>query len=383
MRPSSRFRWTLQPNALSQARAVSQASGRRLTDLTISNPTRAGIAYPPDLLQPLADPRALAYEPNANGLLAAREAVAEYYAGHGARVHPDQVLLTASTSEAYHYLFKLLGDPGAEVLVPRPSYPLFEFLAGLELLETTAYPVGCDDPCNLATVRTCALIAVHPNNPTGESVTPRAARFLASRCAALRVALISDEVFLDYPLAATGPATMASLDEGSVFVLSGLSKICGLPQMKLGWMVMAGQPDTRTRERLELIADTYLSVSAPVQWASINWLSRRKELQRPILERIRLNSSLLAQALHGTDIGYQQPQAGWTAVLELPSTIDEEVLVIKLLTESGVLVQPGYFYEYGAGSRLVVSLLSPPEDLASGIEVIKTMVGEAKPEDSN
>ncbi len=374
MRHSRRFKWTSQANALSLARAAAQASGQRLIDLTVSNPTRAGIDYPPDLLAALADPRALRYEPEAVGLLATREAVAEYYASHGARVDPDQILLTASTSEAYQYLFKLLGDPGGEVLVPQPSYPLFEFLAGLELLDTISYMAGCEDPCNLATERTQALVAVHPNNPTGECVAPSAAQTLASRCAALDISLISDEVFLDYPLETAVPATMTSLREGSVFVLSGLSKICGLPQMKLGWMVLAGQPDARTRERLELIADTYLSVSAPVQWASIEWLRRRRDLQEPIRERIRSNSQFIKEQSAGSGIVYQPPQAGWTAVLELPSTFDEEVLVLKLLEDSAVLVQPGYFYDFRFGSRLVISLLSGPDDLAAGLEAIKAVL---------
>ncbi|MBY0505768.1 MAG: pyridoxal phosphate-dependent aminotransferase [Bryobacteraceae bacterium] len=363
MKHSRRFSGESRPNALSLARAT---SGRPLLDLTVSNPTQAGIPYPEDLLAALADPRALRYQPSAMGLQPAREAVAAYYASLGAEVHPDQILLTASTSEAYHYLFKLLADPGDEVLIPRPSYPLFEFLAGLELLETVPYPLHAPDPWNLASTRTRALIAVHPNNPTGDFLI-RPDR-LAERCAALGIALIADEVFLDYPLTPAQPPTLAALD---AFVLSGLSKICGLPQMKLGWLVMPRSLPAAMRERLELIADTYLSVSAPVQWAAVSWLARRVELQAPILARLRRNSAYLVEAFADSGMVYQPPQAGWTAVLKLPSTTDEEVLALRLIQVYGVLLQPGYFYDFSGDPRVVLSLLTPPEDLAAGVNALK------------
>ena len=371
---SRRFTWEVQPNALSLARNAIEANGRRILDLTISNPTKAGIRYPEDLLVGLSDPRALQYEPHAAGALAAREAVAEYYADLGAVVHPDQIILTASTSEAYQYLFKLIADPGDEILVPRPSYPLFEFLAGLELLETVKYPTDSPDPCNLATDRTRALVAVHPNNPTGEYLTDPQERLLASRCAALRMGLIVDEVFLDYRLLPGPIDTMAKYEAGGVFVLSGLSKVCGMPQMKLGWMVLTGERDAPVRDRLELMADTYLSVSAPVQWASITWLRRRDEIQTRILERIRENSQHLQETLSGSGIGYHPPQGGWTAVVDLPSTVDEEVLALRLLRDASVLVQPGYFYDFHSGARLIVSLLTAPEVFKAGIERLKATI---------
>lgn len=371
---SRRLKWESRPNALSVARAALEASGRRLVDLTVSNPTRAGIPYPEDLLGALTDPRSLRYEPTAVGPAAVREAVAEYYAGHGASVHPDRILLTASTSEAYHYLFKLLADPGDEILVPRPSYPLFDFLAGLELLHPVPYSLRAADPCNLASQRTRVLVTVHPNNPTGEALTASAAASLAERCATLNMALIADEVFLDYHLSGAPLQTLATLDTGNVFVLSGLSKVCGLPQMKLGWMVLAGQADSEVLERLELIADTYLSVSAPAQWASLDWLRRHREIQAPILQRIRTNSDRIAALCEGSAITYQQPKGGWTAVLELPSTVNEEVLVLRLLEEHRVLVQPGYFYDFSRGSRLVLSLLSAPEDLEYGVDRLKAVM---------
>ncbi len=371
MKYSRRFIWEARPNALWIERKALEAAGRPVVDLTISNPTQAAIPYPADLLASLSDPRALHYEPQATGLFAAREAVAEYYADHGASVHPDQILLTASTSEAYHYLFKLLADPGDEILVPRPSYPLFEYLAGLELLDTVPYPAGSADPCNLATDRTRAVVTVHPNNPTGEYLTALQAQLLASRCAALGIGLISDEVFLDYRLQRGPVQTLANLPRGRVFVLSGLSKVCGLPQMKLGWMVLAGEPQREVREKLELLADTYLSVGAPVQWASIEWLRRRGEMQRPILDRIRTNDQLLSRLLSGSALNYEPPQGGWTAVLELPSALDEEALALRLLRESGILIQPGYFYDFDPAPRMIVSLLTPAADLAWGVERLK------------
>ena len=371
MKYSRRFIWEARPNALWIERKALEAAGRPIVDLTISNPTQAAIPYPADLLASLSDPRALHYEPQATGLFAAREAVAEYYADHGASVHPDQILLTASTSEAYHYLFKLLADPGDEILVPRPSYPLFEYLAGLELLDTVPYPAGSADPCNLATDRTRAVVTVHPNNPTGEYLTALQAQLLASRCAALGIGLISDEVFLDYRLQRGPVQTLANLPRGRVFVLSGLSKVCGLPQMKLGWMVLAGEPQREVREKLELLADTYLSVGAPVQWASIEWLRRRGEMQRPILDRIRTNDQLLSRLVSGSALNYEPPQGGWTAVLELPSALDEEALALRLLRESGILIQPGYFYDFDPAPRMIVSLLTPAADLAWGVERLK------------
>ncbi len=374
MKLSRRFTWEARPNALATARAEVEASGRRLLDLTRSNPTSAGIPYPPDLLAGLADPRALRYEPSAAGLRLAREAVAEYYQDHGAAVHPDQVMLTASTSEAYQYLFKLMTDPGDEILVPRPSYPLFDFLAGMEFVAAVPYANALADPCNLATDRTKALITVHPNNPTGEYLPAAKIRSLVSHCAALGIGLIADEVFLDYGLLNGQPETFAKNAVGHTFVLSGLSKICGLPQMKLGWMVLAGDHAPDVRERLELIADTYLSVSAPIQWASIDWLRRRDEIQAPIRHRLQTNSRLLQQKLRSSPLLYQPPEGGWSAVVQLPGTVDEEVLVLRMLREHSVLIQPGYFYDFDGVPRVVISLLSSPEDLDQGIETLKAAI---------
>ena len=358
-----RLHWDLTPNTLSQRVAARRASGERLIDLTNSNPTRAGFDFAPDLLAALADRRSLTYEPTAQGLLATRQAVAAYYAGHGAVVDPDDIFLTASTSEAYSYVFKLLADPGDEILVPQPSYPLFDFLAGMESLKVHPYPAQAEDVTPWRVTQTRALVAVHPNNPTGDA----ASRRLASSCAGQGLPLIVDEVFLDYNWnERTQLASFVSETAGTVFVLSGLSKVCGLPQMKLGWIVVAGRTPG-VKERLELVADTYLSASAPVQWAAVQWLAGRHGIQEQIRRRCRENLA----ALDSSGLRRHAGVGGWTAVVELAEGLDEERLVLDLLEQDGVLVQPGYFYDFPRGAAVVVSLLALPEEFASAIGRLK------------
>lgn len=353
-RISSRFRWDLTPNRLTQ-RAAAQG---KLLDLTSSNPTAVGLPPPADLvLAPLRDERALRYRPDPRGLRETREAVCAYYAGHGAVVHPDDVFLTASTSEAYAWLFKLLADPGDEILVPRPSYPLFDFLAGLELVTLYPYPAGERSLAMWRTEKTRAAVAVHPNNPTGAWVDTLDPDGLP---------LLIDEVFLDYPLSRPG-ATHAGRDQpGDVFILSGLSKICALPQMKLGWIVLSGaarRPELR--DWLEVIADSYLSASTPVQWAAIEWLRHRHEMTAGLKQRLERNGTAARQVLGERA---QNMEAGWSQVIRLDEDADEESTVMKLL-EEGLLVQPGYFYDYEFPA-LVVSLLTPEPDFFKGLEKI-------------
>lgn len=365
---SQRFRWDLTPNALSQAVAARRAAGAPFLDLTRTNPTQIGLDYDDNLLAALRDPAALAYEPTAQGLLRAREAVAAYY---GDAVHPDDIFLTASTSEAYSYLFKLLTDPGDEILVPRPSYPLFDFLAAMENVQVEPYPADVWDITHWRSTRTRALVTVHPNNPTGRSTHPG----IAQACAEQGLPLIVDEVFLDYHW---GPTRLASFvqsrpGDGVGFVLSGLSKVCALPQMKLGWIVLNGtNPAKREiRERLELVADTYLSASAPIQHAAPRWLAARHGIQEQIRRRIVTN----LQALDASGLRRQPADGGWTAVVELSGTADEEALVLRFLNEANVLVQPGYFYDFPAGEALVVSLLSEPPEFAEGLNRMKQLGG--------
>ena len=372
---SSRFHWDLAPNRLSRLLAEKRQAGAAVLDLTESNPTHAGFSYPAEILQALADPRALLYDPQPCGLAAAREAVCRYYAQAGFTVAPDRILLTASTSEAYAYLFKLLTDPGDEVLAPRPSYPLFEFLASMESLRMVSYPlvchgdwsIDCDALAAAVTPRTRAIVLVNPNNPTGSFVKRDELRFLQS----LGIVLISDEVFADYsfhPDAERVP-TLACVTETLSFSMSGLSKIAGLPQLKLGWIVISGPLAARAeaKEKLELIADTYLSVSTPVQHAAGRLLELGSGVQAQIAARVRANLAWFTAA-----IGAASPartlavEGGWYATLQVPRTRREEEWALELLQEDNVLVQPGFFYYFESEAFLVLSLLTEPETFREG-----------------
>jgi alanine-synthesizing transaminase len=323
----------------------------------------------------LADSRALRYDPQPAGSLAAREAVCRYYASAGHMVEPDRVLLTASTSEAYQYLFKLLTDPGDEVLVPRPSYPLFEFLATMESLRVVSYPlvyhggwsIDCDALAVAITKRTRAIVLVNPNNPTGSFLKRGELRFLES----LGLPLISDEVFADYAFNADPQRvrTLAGSTDAPAFSMSGLSKIAGLPQMKLGWIVISGPPAARaeSRDKLEWIADTYLSVSTPVQQAAPHLLELGKGIQTQIAARVRANLAWLESA-----IGADSPcrtlavEGGWYATLQVPRIRREEEWALDLLEKDSVLVQPGFFFDFESEAFLVLSLLTPTKTFREG-----------------
>jgi len=341
---SSRLRWAAQENRLSRLRA---GIGGYL-DLTVSNPTQAGIEYPP-LLNALEDPRALRYDPSPAGLLEAREAVCRYYGGV---YSPDRILLTASTSEAYSYLFKLFCDPGSEVLVPRPSYPLFDFLAELEGVRPVPYTLFYDGRWTVDTLpvteRTRAIVAVSPNNPTGSLADIDAMRQYG-------VPLIVDEVFADYA------PPQRRFDD--VFYLSGFSKVAGLPQMKLSWIVHPAEH----RHALELIADTYLSVTAPVQFAAARWLEAAPAIQDQIRTRCNHNYRSLIERLRGTPLTPLHIDGGWTVPIEIPRTRSEEDWVCGLLDHDRVLVQPGYFYDFPREAFIIVSLLTPRAIFEEGI----------------
>lgn len=377
---SERTQWPLHLNELTRAAQSRRELGLPLVDLTESNPTRCGFDYGGEqILETLHDPRALNYEPDPHGLLSAREAVVEYYAGQGIDLSPSQVFLTAGTSEAYSYIFRLLGNPGDEALVPRPSYPLFEFLVRLNDLGRAAYPLVYDggwrmDQAVLAaalTPRTRALLAVHPNNPTGSYVSPEEAGFLARCCEKNGLALIADEVFFDYahPGASLARApSFAGEKRMLTFTLNGLSKISALPQMKCAWMVVSG-PDQLVRgarDRLEVIADTYLSLSAPVACALPRLLELRRSLQPQLVDRVTRNLARLDSLLNAASpVSRLHVQGGWYAVLRLPSTRSDEEWAVRLLREDGVLAHPGHFYDFSAESHLVVSLLPQPAVFAN------------------
>jgi aspartate/methionine/tyrosine aminotransferase len=380
---SARTRWELAENRLSRAVAARRAAGAPVLDLTASNPTHAGLQAPAEVLALLGDAGAREYSPEPLGLPAAREAAAAEFARHGAIVDPARVFLSASTSEAYAWLFKLLCDPGDRVLVPRPSYPLFEYLARLESVEVDRYPLSFDGEWHLPassveaalTPRTRAVVVVHPNNPTGSCLKRDEAAALHELCAARGVAIVSDEVFADY---AFGPdprraASFAADGQALAFAMGGLSKACALPQLKAAWTAVSGPAALREEAlaRIEVIADTYLSVATPVQRALPALLARREALAAPVRARIAANLATLREALRAAPAVSVLPvEAGWSAVLRMPATLSEDERALRLLEREGVLCHPGYFFDFESGAWLVVSLLAPPETLAAGAAAI-------------
>ncbi len=376
---STRVPADLAPNRLTVAELALRARGVRPVDLTETNPTRVGLAYPVEFLAALAAPASLGYDPQPFGLLAAREAVADELGATGARPDPARVVLTASTSEAYAFLFKLLCEPGDQVLVPVPSYPLFEHLTRLELVDVRSYPleyhgtwsVDFDRLDAAVTPRTRAILVVSPNNPTGSVLTRHDLGGLAGRCAANGLALIGDEVFADYLLEAREDrARVLDQDEVLTFSLGGLSKSAGLPQMKLGWMVAGGpQPLVDSAlSRLEIICDAFLSVSTPVQQASGALLAAGRLIRRSIAGRVEHNLGLLrALALDHPSCSVHRVEGGWSAVIRVPATRPEEALVLDLLERDHVLAHPGYFFDFPHEAFLVVSLLPEPDGFREGI----------------
>ena len=382
---SERTNWNLTENELTAAVRKLRASGQKILDLTISNPTHCGFTYDDAaILAPLSNAEALSYDPNPLGMLSAREAVAAYYRDAGASVLPERICLTTSTSEAYSFLFRLLCNAGDEVLVARPSYPLFDYIAQLDDVHLREYPLLYDPNADALsghgwsidlhalqsaiTSRTCAIILVHPNNPTGNFASPAERAALEDLCAERNLALIVDEVFLDYPLDAAQPSFTTAEPRCLTFALSGISKVCGLPQMKASWIAVCGPAFwvQGAMERMEIIADTFLSMNAPVQFALPRWLSMRNALQQQIRNRMRSNLALLDERLHGTSAQRLAMQAGWTAVLRVPRTIEGQEFAHAAL-DRGVLVQPGEFYGLGEG-RAVISLLTPPEIWIAGLK---------------
>jgi alanine-synthesizing transaminase len=371
MKFSSRLPHGIHPNALSLLLEAKRRTGIPVFDLTESNPTRAGIAYPGDYLGALADPRAALYEPEPFGLPSARELIAREYGAPS----PERVVMTASTSEAYAWLFKLLCDPGDEVLVPRPSYPLFDYLAALESVVVRHYGLFYDHGAwciDFHTIeralndRTRAIVVVNPNNPTSHFIARHELRELTGICAERGVAIISDEVFRDYAIDPRGERVLSAGHEGGegvlTFTLHGLSKTVGLPQMKLAWMIASG-PDDLVRDalqRLEMIADTYLSAGTPVQCALPTLLNLRQPVQEQIIRRLRDNLELL----RGSGLCTLDVEAGWCAIVTHSRGGD---FAEALLREHDVLVQPGYFYDFEGDGYLVLSLLTKPDIFREGV----------------
>jgi len=379
MRFSERTNWNTEESELARAHRLRAEAGEPIADLTASNPTRCGFAYDPQLLAALTDPEALDYDPQPRGLLRARQAVCDYYASHCVLLKPEQITLTTSTSEAYSFLFRLLCDAGSEILVPQPGYPLFDFLAVLDDVRIKPVPFVYDhgwqiDPESFRraiTPLTRAIVLVHPNNPTGHFTKPWEAKELAQICREFDLALIVDEVFLDYefPGSFSGkPVSFAAGIEGvPVFVVSGLSKIAGLPQMKAAWIVAAGPEALAAQERLEVIADTFLSMNAPVQCALTAWLKGREAIQQQIRGRTAANLAELDRQLSRLpEVSRLEVEGGWYAVLRIPALQPDERTVLALL-ERGVWVHPGYFFGMPPSGWLVVSLLGPVAEFNRGV----------------
>ncbi len=377
---SSRFHWDSQPNPLTELLGEKRRAKVRVLDLTESNPTHAGFAYPEEeILRAISDPRALCYDPDPRGMLSAREAVSRYYAARGVDADPSRIILTASTSEAYTYLFKLLMNPGDEVLVPRPSYPLFEYLAAIESVVVRQYPLRYDGAWHIdfaaleaaAGPRTRAIAIVNPNNPTGSYMKKDEWSRLKQWAATRNLAILSDEVFSDFAFAsdAARVATLAGETGGSlVFAMSGLSKIAGLPQMKLGWIVAGGRDHARAVEGLEWIADTFLSVATPVQLGMERLLAATEPVRMQIRERTAANFRV-AREIFGLSSSCRilAAEGGWNIVIHVPGTRSEEEWALGLLRDADVYVQPGFFYDFESEAYLVVSLLTEPAAFREGL----------------
>jgi alanine-synthesizing transaminase len=382
---SHRTRWNLATNPYSKALAEHRRSGRELLDLTASNPTTVGLSYDEfQLSKALADRSIFTYQPIAKGMRSARDAISAYYAEKGSAVDPEALVLTTSTSEAYSFVFRLLCDAGDSVLVPIPSYPLFEFLADLNDVRLEPYELVYDcgwqvDFPSLQSAMTraqasggrCrAVMLVHPNNPTGSFIKPHECDELNGVCSAHGLAIIADEVFLDFKLTGSVPLTFSENDGVLTFTLSGLSKVSALPQMKMAWIAVSGPGVLKSEAlaKLEVISDTYLSMNAPLQLAVPSMLAERHSLQPQLLLRIHRNLSALDKwLLAHRSCERLALEGGWYAVLRVPALGSDEELAVAVLLSTGVLLQPGHFYNFPSDGYLVASLITPCDEFAVGI----------------
>jgi alanine-synthesizing transaminase len=385
---SQRTNWRLSPNALTRAIEQARASGQPILDLTVSNPTEAGVRPAGEIvLAALANPEVMHYDPQPRGLLGARQAVCRYYReSHEVDLDPERLILTTSTSEAYSYVLRLLCNPGDEILVPKPSYPLFEFLADLADVRLVPYPllydhgwqIDLDSLYKAATVRSRAVILVHPNNPTGSYVSAAETAALNVFCRDRSLALIVDEVFLDYSHDGAPRRSFVTNTDALTFTLSGVSKISALPQMKLAWVATSG-PEEMVAEagaRLEIVADTFLSMNAPVQLAAPVLLDQRKQIQPVLLDRLRVNLVQLDRHLAGyPSCARLTVDGGWYVVLRVPAIESDEYLAIRLLREASVIVHPGHFYDFSNEGHLVLSLIPEPAVFREGVARMLEVVG--------
>ncbi len=391
---SKRTDWKLEENAYTRALRRHRENGKKLLDLTASNPTTCGFQYDEAaILSALSSPAGLRYDPEPKGLPAARAAVAAYYERNspGANLDPERLILTTGTSEAYSFLFRLLCEPGDEILIAHPSYPLFDFLGTIQdvrlcpffLIYDHGWQIDFPSLQKAIGPRTRAILLVHPNNPTGNFISVNEAEHLNEICARNNLALVVDEVFLDYEFAGASASkkkhgSFVANDPALTFVLSGLSKIAALPQMKVGWIAASG-PDALVRDavaRLELIADTYLSLNGPVQHALPVLLAQREKMQPQLIARIEANlHELDDQLARQKAVARLEIEGGWYAVLRVPAVQSDEALAVRLIEKHSVLVQPGHFYEFPDDGYLIVSLLTPVEEFSEGMQRLLDCVG--------
>ncbi len=378
---SERTRWHRQTNRLTLRLEELRSAGRRILDLTLSNPTLAGLPYPSAALREALETSAfLRYEPHPRGDASARRAIAESYGEKGIQVDPDSILLTSGSSEAYTFLFRMLCNPGDAVLVPVPSYPLFDYLAALNDVQLRPYALQYDGTWRLemATVRADetpapkAVLLVHPHNPTGMFLKQGELRGVAALAREQGMAVLADEVFIDYPLTIDPlrAGSTAAQEEVLTFTINGLSKSAGLPQWKLGWIVVSGPPDQRREamERLEIIADTYLSVNTPVQRALPRLLSLAPQIRAGIRQRTEENLSRLREHLRRVPgCSLLSLEGGWYATLRVPAIRSDEEWALLLLEEEGVVVHPGFFFDFPSGGQLVAGLLAEPGVFDEGV----------------
>jgi alanine-synthesizing transaminase len=385
---SRRLPWFVSQNRIAEEITGLRSFGRALLDLTNSNPTKAEFDYPhASIAAALGRLSDYSYDPQAQGAVQAREAIVSHYAARGIRVSAEQIFLTASTSEAYGYLFKLLCDPGDEILIPLPSYPLFEYLASLENVRTRPYQLRYDGAWHVdfaaleaqVSAHTRAIVVVNPNNPTGSFLKQDEIDRLMAIASRHELAVISDEVFLDYALDAPANAVKSLVGYATTltFSLDGVSKSAGMPQMKLGWIVATG-PDEQVAAasaRLEIILDTYLSVNTPVERALPDLLKAGTSLQTQIQQRTRENLRTLKHGLRGTAANALTTEGGWSAIVRLPRICSEEEWVLKLLREEGVIAQPGYFFDMPSEAFAVLSLITPPPIFEEGVRRLVQLLG--------
>ena len=377
---ADRTNWNLKSNRLSEALAKHRAANKPLLDLTLSNPTECGFEYHlGSILQALANPASLSYHPEPKGMLPAREGIAEYYSAHDIVIPAENIVLTTSTSEAYSFVFRILCDPGDELLIPEPSYPLFSFLADIHDVKLVSYPLLYDHGWQIdfhafqqvITPLTRGVVVVNPNNPTGHFCKADEMKKLNEICSSRQIAVIADEVFLDFHLEAKRPSSFAANNSSLTFTMSGLSKIAGLPQMKAAWLITDGPAELRAQalSRLEVIADTFLSMNTPIQLALPRFLELRHGFQNQLMTRVRRNlANLDARLAAQSSCSRLEVEGGWYAILRVPVTRSDEDLAIELLNTQGIYVHPGHFYDFRKDGYLIVSLITPVEEFDEGVK---------------